>query len=159
MVISAVYSNNARSVRRFLACALALFLVVLAVPAQAAGPLVVTPQQVHWMPGTGALSGTQIAVIDGNPNAPGEYMLRVRMPNGKRLPIHFHGHAERVTVLSGTLLVAVGDKIVPVSKMVALGPGSYANVPPGLHHYAMARGETIFQVSSEGPRSMTVVHR
>lgn len=120
-------------------------------------PVIVTPDKVHWTPGTGPLKGTQVAVIDGNPMTAGEYTIRIKIPDGMRLPIHYHGHPERVTVLSGTLLVAVGDKVMPVSRMVALAPGSYVDVPPGLHHYAMARGETTIQVSSEGPRSMTIV--
>jgi quercetin dioxygenase-like cupin family protein len=143
--------------RHFLV-SLSLALTLSTAPAFAASaPVIVTPDKVHWTAGTGPLAGTQVAVIDGNPMTTGEYTIRIKLPDGKRLPIHFHGHPERVTVLSGTLLVSVGDKVVPSSKMLALGAGSYVDVPPGLHHYAMARGETIIQVSSEGPRSMTVV--
>jgi quercetin dioxygenase-like cupin family protein len=143
--------------RHFLV-SLGLALTLSTAPAFAASsPIIVTPDKVHWTAGTGPLAGTQIAVLDGNPMSTGEYTIRIKLPDGKRLPIHFHGHPERVTVLSGTLLVSVGDKFVPPSKMLALSAGSYVDVPPGLHHYAMARGETVIQVSSEGPRSMTAV--
>lgn len=136
-----------------------VFCMAFAARASAAqSPLVVTPDKIHWMPGTGALKGTQVAVLDGDPARTGEYTMRIKFPDGMRLPVHIHNHPERITVISGTLLVAVGDKIVPANKMVVLTPGAYADVPPGLHHYAMARGETIIQISSEGPRSMTAVH-
>jgi mannose-6-phosphate isomerase-like protein (cupin superfamily) len=146
------------SISLVIATLAALLGVVLPVTTSAAqSPVIVTPNKIHWMQGTGSLKGAQVAVIDGNPMSTGEYTIRIKIPDGMRLPVHFHGHPERVTVLSGTLLVSVGDKVVPASRMLALGEGSYVDVPPGLHHYAMARGETVIQVSSEGPRSMTIV--
>ncbi|GAC1463854.1 MAG: hypothetical protein PVSMB1_14100 [Gemmatimonadaceae bacterium] len=61
-----------------------------------------------------------------------------------------------MTVLQGTLMVGLGDT-VNAAKMVALPAGSFASVPKGLHHYAMAKGVTIIQISGMGPESMTMV--
>ena len=63
---------------------------------------------------------------------------------------------ENVVVLSGTLMVGLGD-MMDASKMPPLGPGSVASVPAGLHHYAMSKGDTIIEVSGIGPDTLTPV--
>ena len=82
--------------------------------------------------------------------------MRLRMPNGLKIGPHFHGDIERVTVISGTLLVGLGNTM-RVSKMMALPAGSFVSIPAGLHHYAMARGTTVIQIHGDGPFSMTAV--
>lgn len=136
-----------------LAFALALGGTAFAVGAT---PTIVTPAQIHWVAGTGPLAGAQVAVLSGNPAKSGEYTMRLRMPNGLKFGPHFHGDVENVTVISGTLLVGLGDTM-RVSKMMALPAGSFVSVPAGLHHYAMARGTTILQIHGNGPQSMTAV--
>jgi hypothetical protein len=61
-----------------------------------------------------------------------------------------------ILLIGGTLLVGIGDKVDP-AKMVALPAGSFVSVPAGLHHYAMAKGDTILQIHGVGPSSMTMV--
>jgi len=47
--------------------------------------------------------GMKMAVINGNPDAPGAlYTLRLSFPDGYRFPPHWHPMAENLTVLSGT---------------------------------------------------------
>jgi quercetin dioxygenase-like cupin family protein len=128
--------------------------------AYAAGsaPTIVTPSAIHWAAGTGPLTGAQTAVIYGDPTKAGAYTMRLKLPNGAKFGPHFHGGVENVTVLSGTLLVGLGDTMNP-SKMVTLPAGSFVSVPIGVHHYAMARGVTVIQIHGMGPRSMTFVHK
>ena len=129
----------------------------LVAPASAAStPTIVTPTELHWTAGTGPMTGAEIAVLYGNPEQPGPYTIRLHIPDGAKFGPHFHGDVENVTVLQGTLLVGIGDK-VDAAKMVALPAGSFVSVPMGLHHYAQAKGDTIIQIHGMGPSSMTMV--
>lgn len=129
----------------------------LVAPAFAAPtPTIVLPSQVHWSPGTGAMSGAQIAVLAGDPTKPGAYTIRIHVPDGTKFGPHFHGGVENVTVLQGTLLVGLGDKM-DSAKMITLPAGSFVSVPGGVHHYAVAKGDTIIQIHGMGPMSMTMV--
>jgi len=140
-------------------CLILLVSLVAATSASAlAGnaPTVFTPAQVHWAAGTGPLQGTQVAALFGDPAKPGPFVLRVRVPDGAKFGPHSHPVLENVTVLQGTLLIGVGDKM-DVAKMVALPAGSFFSVPPNVHHYAMAKGDTIIQLNDTGPWKMTMV--
>jgi quercetin dioxygenase-like cupin family protein len=80
----------------------------------------------------------------------------LRVPDGGKFGAHYHAYTERVTVISGTMLVGVGDKM-NVATMTELPAGSFISIPGGLHHYAMAKGETVIQIGGNGPMSMTPV--
>jgi quercetin dioxygenase-like cupin family protein len=122
----------------------------------AAGPTIVTPDSIAWAPGTGPETGAKIAVLEGNPDKAGPYTVRLQLPSGGKFGPHSHQDVEHVTVLSGTLLVGLGD-VFDASKMKALPPGSYVVIPAGLHHFAMARGETVLQIHGTGPSSFDMV--
>lgn len=139
-----------------LAALLAAGAIPVAIAAAATAPTIVTPSQVHWTSDKTLPPGAKIAVLAGNPNASGPYAVRLMLPDGAAFPPHFHGSAEWVTVLQGTLMVGLGDK-VDKATMKALGPGSFVAVPAGLHHYAMAKGETIIELTGMGPMTMTAV--
>lgn len=99
---------------------------------------------------------TKMAVLSGDPSKVGaRYTVRLKIPDGTRLPAHTHGDSEDVTVISGTLLVGVGSAF-DAGKMIALTAGSYASIPSGTPHYAMAKGETVVQVNGVGPASMSL---
>ena len=124
--------------------------------AAAPAPNVVVPDAVKWTAGTGSMKGAQVAVIDGNPMKAGEYAMRLKLPDGAKFAPHTHGNVEHVTVLSGTLMVGLGAKF-DEAKMTALPAGSYVSVPKALAHYALAKGETIIQITGMGPSSMTML--
>ncbi len=99
---------------------------------------------------------TKMAVLSGDPSKAGaRYTVRLKIPDGTRLPAHTHGDSEDVTVISGTLLVGVGSAF-DAGKMLALTAGSYASIPSGTPHFAMAKGETVVQVNGVGPASMSL---
>jgi quercetin dioxygenase-like cupin family protein len=122
----------------------------------AAEPTIVTMDNAKWTPGTGLLSGTELAVLHGDPAKAGPYVLRLRIPANTNLAAHFHGDTENVTVISGALWVGVGDKSDP-AKAKELGPGTFVSIPAGLHHYAMTKTPTVVQIQGVGPMSMTAV--
>ena len=98
-----------------------------------------------------------MAVLSGDPTKAGsQYTVRLKLADGMTIAPHEHGDMENVTVISGTLAVGVGSSIAPAST-IALTPGSYASIPAGTPHYAIAKGETVVQVNGVGPASITSV--
>ena len=76
------------------------------------------------------------------------------MPNGYRLPPHFHPSHEHVEVKEGTLLVGTGDVLDP-KRTQALAPGDSATAPAGVHHFSIARGRTVVVATFIGPFTIT----
>lgn len=142
--------------RFLLALVLLAGLPVLA-PAKGGAPVIVLPTATNWTAVTsGPMAGAQMAVLLGNPAKRGPYIVRVKVKDGTKFDVHYHSELENVTVISGTLLVGLGEKM-NTSKMIAIPTGGFVSVPANLHHYAMAKGETVIQIDSMGPRTMTAV--
>lgn len=119
-------------------------------------PTVYAPDSVKWTAGTGPFSGAQVAVVYGNPDKHGQYIIRLKMPAGFKIGPHYHGDDENVTVLEGTLALGLGDKF-DESKMSEASAGTFISIPKGLHHYAMAKADSIVEISAMGPRSMNML--
>lgn len=100
--------------------------------------------------------GMKIAVIDGNPDETGLYTLRLAFPTGYRFPPHFHPMAENLTVLSGTLLLAMGERVEDAS-LKAYGVGDYLHLPATKPHFGGARGATVIQLHGQGPFKINLV--
>lgn len=111
-----------------------------------------TPNSLNWVAGKGPSKGSSSAVLTGDPNKTGFAMVRVKMPDGYSNPVHYHAHPEYITVMQGTLLFGTGDKI-DKNKARVFPAGSFITVPAGLHHWSMAKGETIEEVAGEGPQT------
>lgn len=122
--------------------------------APAVQPTIVMGDQLKWTPGTGMMKGTDVAVLMGDPSKPGPYIMRMRLPANTTFSPHYHGDTENVTVISGALLVGLGDK-VDASAVKTLGPGDFASIPPNVHHYALTKVATVIQIEGIGPASMT----
>jgi quercetin dioxygenase-like cupin family protein len=124
---------------------------------QAAAPAtepvsIVTASSITWadLNVPGFAPGTKMAVINGNPNEAGPYTLRLSFPDGYRFPPHWHPMPENVTVLSGTLLVAMGDR-ADESKLKPFGPGDFLHIEATHPHFGGARGATVIQLHGQGP--------
>lgn len=142
------------------AAALALLVAICSVQTVAAAqtaPTIVMPAQLNWIAAPDLPAGAKIAVLAGDPSKPGPYAVRLLLPDGATFGPHSHASAEWVTVLQGTLMVGLGDTM-DAAKMTALPAGAFAAVPAGAHHYAMAKGETILELTGMGPMTMTMVH-
>ena len=139
-----------------LAAGLLLCAVPRAATADPSQPTIVLPDQVHWTPGTGPMAGVEVAVLVGDPTKAGPYTIRLRMPNGAKFAPHFHDDTERVTVISGTIMVGIGNTMVE-STMTALPAGSFVSIPAKVPHSALAKGITVIQIGGNGPMTMTAV--
>jgi quercetin dioxygenase-like cupin family protein len=120
--------------------------------------VMVMPDQVNWQPAPPTLPpGAKTAVLEGDPNKPGFFTMRAWLPEGYRVPPHMHPAAERVTIISGTLYLGEGDKF-DESAAKAYPAGAYTSMPPGMHHFAFAKGATVIQISTMGPWGITYLN-
>ena len=127
-------------------------------PPPPAPHVVVTPDKIQWGPAPGSLPpGAQAAVLDGDPGKAGLFVLRLKLPDGFRIPPHWHPTDEHLVIVAGTLMAGLGDKADDAS-MHALATGSYAKMPRKTNHYVRAKGETIVQITSTGPFQVTYVN-
>jgi quercetin dioxygenase-like cupin family protein len=93
--------------------------------------------------------GGQIAVLSGDPTKKGAFAIRFKMPDGYKIPPHWHTHDEQLTVLSGTLMLHMGDTMdAPAHELAA---GAFHFLPGKMHHAAEGKGETIVQIQGMGP--------
>lgn len=100
--------------------------------------------------------GVGFAVLQGNPGASGEFTVRLNLPSGYIIAPHWHPTDENVTVISGTLLVGMGDEIVR-GDATQLTAGGFITAPANMHHYAVAVGKTVVQVHGNGPFAITYI--
>src|SRR5262249_48320077 len=123
------------------------------------GHVVARPDALKW--GTappGLPPGAQVAVLVGDPGKAGSgYVIRAKLPDGYKVPPHWHPHDENVTVLKGTLLMGKGDQFDP-AKTEEYPVGTFARMPKGMRHFAVAKGETILQLHGVGPFDITYVN-
>jgi quercetin dioxygenase-like cupin family protein len=119
--------------------------------------MILGPADVQWRDGPGSLpAGAEFAVLEGDPSQRGFFTLRLRLPDGYVIPPHSHPGVERLTVISGTFRLGMGDRVDPQATH-ALAPGSYFSMPPGMNHFAIAQGETVVQLTSIGPWQVNYV--
>jgi hypothetical protein len=93
--------------------------------------------------------GAQMAVLHGDPSKKAPFTLRLKMPDGYKIPPHWHTKDEQLTILSGTFVLHMGDTMdAPASNLAASG---YHFLPGKMHHAAEANGEVILQLDGVGP--------
>ena len=102
-------------------------------------------------------AGARFAVLQGDPGATGVYTVRLSMPPGYTIKPHFHPTDEHVTVISGALVLGMGDTVKTRGASL-LTAGGFISAKANLHHFAMARGRTVVQVHGEGPFTITYVN-
>jgi quercetin dioxygenase-like cupin family protein len=94
--------------------------------------------------------GAKIAVLEGNPTKEGPFVFRVKVPDGYRIPPHTHPKSERVTIISGSFHLGMGEKFDPKHAQT-LSAGTYGTWPAGMKHFVWVEGETVVQFHGEGP--------
>jgi len=120
--------------------------------------IMVTPTAAKWAAAPPSLpAGAQVAMLEGDPSKPAGFTFRLKMPDGYRIPPHYHPADEHVTVIEGTFVMGVGEKF-DESAGRPLGVGSFAMMPTGTRHYAWTKGATIIQLHGVGPWGITYVN-
>lgn len=116
------------------------------------------PEKIAWGPAPALLpAGAQLAVLEGDPGQPGPFTMRLRVPDGYRIPPHYHPVVEHVTVVQGTFQVGLGERFDP-GALTDLPAGTFAALAPGMRHFARAKAPTVIQPHGTGPWSLTYVN-
>ena len=122
-----------------------------ATPGAPAAPL-------QWGPAPAAFpAGAKMTVVSGDPSKAGSFTIQLAMPDGYRIPPHFHPTDEAVEVKQGTFLFGMGDTF-DAPKMKTMVVGEKGSLPANSHHYAQAKGATVVAVTAMGPFAMTYVN-
>jgi len=121
------------------------------------GFLRVTPADIHWQTVPNA-HGVQQAILLGNPDKPGMYVVRIKFPPYTMDVPHWHPNARYVTVLEGTWYAGTGDTF-DLSRMIRLKPGSFMLHPAKAAHWdgSGTNESVIVQIIGEGPGTTTQV--
>jgi quercetin dioxygenase-like cupin family protein len=123
-----------------------------------APPVFITPADVAWKEAPPSLpKGAHVALLDGNPKESGIFAMRLKLPPDYKIPPHFHPVEERLTVISGTFHVGLGDSF-DASKTKELKAGSFMKIPAKTHHFACVKEETVVQLNSMGPWDLQYVN-
>ena len=116
------------------------------------------PGKIEWKDGPPSLPpGAKFAVLEGDPAKEGVFVMRVKLPEGFHVPAHTHPKHERVTILQGTFMLAMGEN-PKRENAETLTAGSYGVWPPGMIHAVWIEGETIIQVYGMGPWAINYVN-
>jgi quercetin dioxygenase-like cupin family protein len=119
---------------------------------------VYTPKDVKWEDAPASLPrGAKVAVLEGDPAKEGPFVMRIKMPDGYRVPPHTHPKPERVTVITGTLNIGMGGTF-DAEKCKEMPAGSFGTWPAGMKHFGWMKGETVLQMHGTGPWSLTYVN-
>jgi ketosteroid isomerase-like protein/mannose-6-phosphate isomerase-like protein (cupin superfamily) len=122
------------------------------VPAEAAQMVARSNEQLTWTNFTpnGFPTGGKISVLQGDPFSPGLFVLRLQLPDGYQIPLHWHPTGEYVTVISGDVQFGTGSS-VDMSSAQRFHPGDFAFIPARQAHYGRATGVTVLQIAGQGP--------
>ena len=95
-------------------------------------------------------SGCEIAVLEGDPRAPGLFTVRFRLSDDFLMPPHTHPKDERVTVLAGRMAVGFGVGATRADA-TEFGPGDYYVNARGAVHTVWAQKSSEIQITGIGP--------
>ena len=132
--------------------------VAAVTPAEAVPPpTLVSPRAIKWVPFPLGGRGVTAAVLSGDVDKPGTFVLRIKSPAGTKVPPHWHPGDEHLTIVSGTFAVGMGD-VFNARTLKGMPAGSYALVPRAMRHFAFSKTETVVQVHGLGPFQINFVN-
>jgi quercetin dioxygenase-like cupin family protein len=121
-------------------------------------PAIGWPDTLVWKDGPSSLPpGAKIAVLEGDPAKAGPFVFRVKFPDGYKIPPHTHPKPERVTVVSGSFHLGMGEKFDPKHAQT-LPAGTFGTWPAGMKHFVWVEGETVVQFHGDGPWSINYLN-
>ena len=139
-----------------LLAALAVTGPALAVEEHAPMPYLI--EAAEWAPAPPVLpAGAEIVVLSGNPFAEGQFVLRLKFPEGYEVPAHIHSGDELITVISGAFNVGHGEDF-DRDATVLMNAGSFVEMPAGHPHFAYTSAETVVQIHGPGPFDITYMN-
>ena len=125
--------------------------------AQSSGHQMLHPSDLKWADVASLPPGAKIAVIEGPMNKAVPFTVRIKFPANYNLPAHWHPAIERVTVLSGTFHMGMGDKL-DRQMTQPVKPGGLMIIQPKTSHFAWTKEEVIVQLNGTGPWGITYIN-
>ena len=115
------------------------------------------PDQIPWGPVDAR--GAQVAIVAGDPDKPGFYMVYNRWTKGNHFSHpHFHPNDRYIVVLQGTWWVGSGPRFDPEQGTVAMPAGSFVTHYGKQVHWDGAKDEdAVLLIMGEGPATATSV--
>jgi quercetin dioxygenase-like cupin family protein len=111
----------------------------------------VLPEDIEWKPFAAFPASVHLAVVVGQPSAPGPYVIRIKVPRGVKLMPHRHPEDRVYTVISGVFYIGLGEQF-DANQLHAYPPGSVIVLPGNTFHFHWAKsGEYVSQVTAIGP--------
>lgn len=127
------------------------------VASSASEHVMLRPDEVKWTDAKALPPGAQMAVMEGDPSKPGPFTIRFKAPAGYKVPPHWHPADEHVTVISGRILMGMGEQ-VDESKTHELPVGGFSVMPAGLRHFVLIKEDSVVQVHGTGPWGISYVN-
>ncbi len=105
-----------------------------------------------WGPPPAALpKGLEFSVLSGNPDKPGPFTLRIKMPANFVIAPHTHATSENLTVLSGSIVHDMGDTLVR-NRGKTLDTAGFVFLPGNTPHSLWTNEQPAeIQVTGTGP--------
>ena len=147
--------------RLFAATVIGCFALFLCAAAQSGAPdshSIYDLAELKWGKGPTSLpSGAELVVLEGDPAKDGPFTMRLRLPDGYKIPPHWHPKVEHITVVSGTFLIGMGERF-DQKAFKAMRSGAFGFWPAGMKHFVTVKGATIVQLHGVGPWGINYVN-
>lgn len=115
------------------------------------------PDDIMWV--ASPIPGIQAAVLVGNIQQAGLYVLRVRLARDAKLMPHTHPDVRNTTVLKGEMFLGFGETFDP-DRMKAYPAGANVTIPANTPHYVWAKNaEVIVQDAGVGPSATAPIQK
>lgn len=136
---------------------------LITAPAMAADPAMeghvsIIPAEIKWTDAPSIGLGAKLALLEGDMKQAAPFTFRIKLPPNFKIAPHIHPVFERVTVLSGTFHLGIGEKF-DAKKARAYPSGSITMIPPGMPMFAYTSNEeTIIQIHGTGPSGIAYLN-
>jgi Domain of unknown function (DUF4437) len=145
--------STLKSIAKLMVC-VCIFVCSLLAPAETddKGFVIVQNDELDWGPD---LTKIKTIALQGDPNAAGFYIIRIRFPAGNTSRPHVHNQDRFITVIQGTWWVG-RSATYDMSTTVPIKAGGFMKHPAGAVHYDGAKDEpVIVEIRGMGPVTTT----
>ena len=120
--------------------------------------VIIKPSDIKWTDGPDFLPpGAKMAMLEGDITKSGPFVVRVKLPAGYKIQPHALKSKHSVTVLSGNVMLAMGDKFETKNENT-LPMGTFVIMPPKMNHFNWVNEEATIQVHGTGPLDVIYVN-
>ena len=117
----------------------------------------VLAEDIDWEPFAAFPAPVRLAIVVGQPDEAGMYVIRVKVPHGVKLMPHKHPEDRVYTVISGIFYIGLGDEF-DIEKLEAYPPGAVIVLPGNTAHFHWAKSsDYVTQVAAIGPLGIKYV--